>query len=120
MTQRIHIFTYATALALLATPIAAQTHQCTFTAECFEAESCSDTAFNLSIEAQSGRVSLVSDAETVPVTSSGNDDFRIYAGGNENAYHLLSLGSDGTARYSTHINGGPLMVNYLGTCEGSN
>jgi hypothetical protein len=107
-------------LSLLATPIAAKTQQCSFTSECFESESCSETSFDLSIEETDGQVSLVSDAETVPVTSSGNDDFRIYVGGNENAHHLLSLGSDGTARYSTHINGGPLMVNYLGTCRGTN
>ncbi|SHE29831.1 hypothetical protein SAMN05444273_10117 [Litoreibacter ascidiaceicola] len=107
----------ASCAALLGTPVLADT--CTFTTECFEAEACADSAFSVAIEQKDGATLLVSDAESFPVSVGGSDAVRIYVGVTESAFHLMSRATDGTARYSTHLYDGPLMVNYLGNCEGA-
>jgi hypothetical protein len=117
MKYRTYTLTFTLAAALLAQPLAAESYQCSFTTECFEAESCSETAFNMSIEDNNGQFSLVSDAETIATTTGGSDALKIYVGYTSSAFHLMSRSTDGPARYSTHIFEGPLMVNYLGTCK---
>lgn len=106
-------------LALLLSASTALAMNCTFTTECFESESCSESAFTVSVEENGGATLLVSDAETIPVSVGGSDDVRIYVGVTESAFHLMSRGSNGIARYSTHLYDGPIMVNYLGNCKGS-
>ncbi|RLJ59826.1 hypothetical protein BCF46_0015 [Litoreibacter meonggei] len=107
------------ALALILSPMSAHAIECTFTTECFESESCGESAFNISIEERDGQTVLVGDAETIPVSVGGNDTVRIYVGVTESAFHLMSRAANGVARYSTHIYDGPIMVNYLGNCEGA-
>lgn len=87
--------------------------RCTFTLECFEGEVCSET--NFSMDAFEDR--LITDAETIPVSAGGVGDTHSFVGFTESAMHLLTRKIGGDARYSTHIFDGPLMVNYLGTCE---
>lgn len=98
-------------LMVWSAPLAAQT--CTFTSECFEAEACGDTSFSMSVE----NGAMVTDAETIPVSQGGSAETRVFVGVTASAFHVLTAGSDGTARYSTHIFDGPLMVNYLGACD---
>ena len=87
--------------------------QCTFTTECFEAEACSDTSFSLTIEGGA----LITDAETIPVSSGGSDATTVYVGYTPSAFHILTREKGARARYSTHIFDGLMMVNYMGTCE---
>jgi len=86
---------------------------CTFTTECFEGDGCYETAFEMTVE--NGQI--ISDAETIPVTSTVSDAAEVFVGNSGSAIHVLTRGSDGAARYSTHIYDGMLMLNYLGTCE---
>ncbi|MEL6608985.1 MAG: hypothetical protein AAFO93_08745 [Pseudomonadota bacterium] len=88
---------------------------CTFTTECFESEACAETAFEMSIEGDT----LITDAETIPVTSGGSATKGVFVGYTASAFHVLTREIDGEARYSTHIFDGMMMVNYLGTCEGA-
>ena len=111
--------TTAALAALLALPLAAQTTQCTFTTECFESEICTDTSFSMAIEQTEGKTALVSDAETVTASVGGSDTVRVYVGVTDSAFHLMSRAADGTARYSTHLYEGPMVVSYLGNCEGA-
>lgn len=92
---------------------AAMAEQCTFTSECFEGEACAETSFTMTIE--DGK--LITDAETIPVTSGGSDTVNVFVGYTASAFHVLTREKGNQARYSTHIFDGPLMVNYLGTCE---
>ena len=108
-----------TGILMLASPMSALAAQCTFTTECFESEACSETAFTVAIEEKDGKTILVSDAETIPVSVGGSDVARVYVGVTESAFHLMSRAADGTARYSTHLYDGPMMINYLGNCEGA-
>ncbi|EPX78904.1 hypothetical protein [Litoreibacter arenae] len=107
----------AIAAALVSAPALATT--CTFTTECFEAEACADSAFTVAIEEKDGATRLVSDAETIPVSVGGSDAARVYVGVTDSAFHLMSSSASGVARYSTHLYDGPIMVNYLGSCEGA-
>jgi len=107
-------------LALMLTPVSALALECTFTTECFESETCTDSAFNVTIEEKEGATLLVSDTETIPVSVGGSDTVRVYVGVTGSAFHLMSRSADGVARYSTHLYDGPMMVNYLGRCEGAN
>ncbi len=109
----------ALGLSVLASPVAALAMQCTFTTECYESETCNATSFNIALEEKDGKTMLVSDAETIPVSVGGSDATRIYVGVTDSAFHLMSRAADGVARYSTHIYDGPMMVNYLGNCEGA-
>ena len=106
-------------LALLLSASAALATDCIFTTECFESESCSESAFTVRVEEKGGATLLVSDAETIPVSVGGSDAVRLYVGVTESAFHLMSRAANGIARYSTHLYDGPIMVNYLGSCKGS-
>jgi hypothetical protein len=86
---------------------------CTFTSECFEDESCAETAFSITIDG----ASLITDAETIPVSKGGSEKLSVFVGYTDSAFHVLTRETTGGARYSTHIFDGPLMVNYLGTCN---
>ncbi len=98
------------ALAVCSAPAIAET--CTFTQECFEAEGCSETTFSMEIEGNQ----MITDAETIPVSTGGSETIRISVGYSASAFHVLTRETGGAARYSTHLFEGPLMVNYLGTC----
>lgn len=114
-----HILLAMIGAPLLASPsLASSPLHCNFTTECFESEACSGTAFSLELNEADEQHTLTSDAETVPVDVDRSDALVLVSGGTDSAFHLMTVGADGTARYSTHIFGGPLMVNYLGTCEG--
>lgn len=86
---------------------------CTFTNECFEGETCAETNFTIEIT----DAALITDAETIPVTSGGSETVNVFVGYTSSAFHVLTREVDAEARYSTHIFDGPLMVNYLGTCS---
>ncbi len=94
-------------------PIAALAETCVFTTECFEGEGCSDTDFSMEI----ADGALITDAETIPVTSGGSETVNVFVGYTSSAFHVLTRKVGAEARYSTHLFDGPLMVNYLGTCK---
>jgi len=97
-------------LAVLSAPAVAEV--CNFTQECFEAEGCSETAFSMEIDGNQ----MITDAETIPVSTGGSETTRVSVGYSASAFHVLTREIGGGARYSTHIFDGPLMVNYLGSC----
>lgn len=97
-------------LAICTVPAFAET--CTFTKECFEADACSETAFSMEIDGNQ----MITDAETIPVSTGGSETTRVSVGYSASAFHVLTRENGGEARYSTHIFAGPLMVNYLGSC----
>lgn len=91
----------------------AQAEVCTFVTECFEGDGCYETQFEMTIDGNE----LITDAETIPVTTGGSDTVNVFVGYSNSAFHVLTREIGGAARYSTHIFDGVLMVNYLGTCE---
>ncbi|MCK0138705.1 hypothetical protein [Aliiroseovarius sp. F47248L] len=104
----------AAATCFVALPALAQT--CTFTAECYEAETCQDTSFALTAELDDaklitdfGDLTVVGVKRVAPLTT-------VFATG-EGAEYLLSRNGD-TARFTAHSNDGPTAITYLGTCEG--
>ena len=91
--------------------------ECTFTTECFEGESCMETSFDMEIDDTDGARKLITPAETIRVVLGGSNATRVYTGFTDSAFHLLSRGADGTARYTNHLTQGPMVVSYLGTCK---
>jgi hypothetical protein len=109
-------------LPLFTAAMAAQANaatQCTFTTECFEAEACTETSFAVSLDETDAGLTLSSDAESFPVALGGSDKVRVYVGFTQSAFHLLTATDTKSARYTTHIYDGPLLVSYLGSCEAS-
>ena len=105
-------------LALGLTTLPAFALDCTFTTECFEGDGCADTQFTAEIVGtDEGGALFITDAETVPLSQGGSPETRVYVGITQSAFHVITHSVEGAARYSTHIYSGPLMVNYLGTCE---
>lgn len=99
---------FGTIIVLATVPALAEV--CSFTTECFEGDGCYETTFSMTIDGDT----LVTDAETISVT---DDAGPALIATTPSAVHVLTRSGDGAARYSTHIFDGPLMLNYLGTCE---
>ncbi|MEM8979213.1 MAG: hypothetical protein AAGD04_07000 [Pseudomonadota bacterium] len=98
---------------LAALPAAAAAEEiCRFTTECFEGEACSETAFDMTIAGDK----LITDAETIPVSTGGSATKNVFVGYTASAFHVLTREKEGAARYSTHLFEGLMMVNYMGTC----
>ncbi|MFZ5961745.1 hypothetical protein ACOXXX_02240 [Thalassococcus sp. BH17M4-6] len=100
---------------------------CTFSTECYEAESCTDTGFDITLQGDAGgmdmqsmvlRTRLISDAGTVEMLGVQDSGAMSLSGGTFEARHLLTVNAEGAARYSVHYIDGPMVVTYLGTCEG--
>jgi hypothetical protein len=93
---------------------------CVFIIECYEADPCAEAAFDLSVTDGSGErgVLLTSIAgEAVGLMSlAPNGATMIYARG-QTSQQVLTLGTDGRARYTLHGSDGPAVVSYFGTCE---
>ncbi|MBV2360962.1 hypothetical protein KUH32_14440 [Thalassococcus sp. CAU 1522] len=99
---------------------------CTFTLECFDSEPCSETAFTPRVEGKAGGMtpdtlvvgaSLISDAGTVELLGAREGNLTSLFGGGLDARHLLTIGLEGSARYSVHYADGPMVISYLGVCE---
>lgn len=99
-------------IATLTAP-AAFAETCTFTLECYENETCQETAFEMTVEDDK----LITDAETIPVSTGGSATVNVFVGYSPSAFHVLTREIDGAARYSTHMFADITMINYLGTCS---
>ncbi|WP_457645387.1 hypothetical protein [Profundibacter sp.] len=96
---------------------------CHFTTECFESESCADTDFGFVVNHNDalGFV-LQTDAENIGGLVFDNrfpDETSTLIGATDTAYHMLTIAPDGAARYSVQMQG-PMVVSYMGQCEGMN
>ena len=96
-------------------------NECNFTLECFEGEACQETEFGLQFRAGTGgphEMEIVTDAETIGVNVGGNGQIAHIAGMNDSGFHVLTVqAGSGLARYSVHLNDGPLAISYHGQCE---
>lgn len=109
---------------LVGAPFAAQADTvCRFDLECFESDGCAETSFEMRIALPETQATVT--ARLVAETDSGSFPGYVLRGGPErrqiffdadSAGYMLTLnGND--ARLAVHIDDGPLMVNYAGTCE---
>ncbi len=95
---------------------------CTFSVECFEAEACDETALRLALTRNGTpdtvRIGSVAEHFTAQRSVTERGATVLQALGPTSA-QILSVGPDGTARYSLHLTDGPAALTYLGTCEAS-
>lgn len=96
---------------------AAAAIECSFTTECFEAEACAATQFDATLDQGAQTAQFVTPSETILMSQGGSETVRVYVGVTGSAFHILTRGANGIARYTTHIFEGPLAVSYLGECE---
>lgn len=111
-------------------PIAALADMtCTFPTECIGGEACADSGYSVSINtalspgslAMEGGLpegdSIITDAETIPITWTGAKAALAAFGNANGQLHLLSVSPDGEALYSVHVPSAGIAIVYLGTCE---
>lgn len=99
---------------------------CSFQTECLDDE-CAESGYQAelaltpsSIDAGIAKVTgkLTDDAETVPLAGTDqNGLLRLSNIENATGARLLTIGADGTARYTTHIPDPVMAMTYLGRCE---
>ncbi|WP_424970132.1 hypothetical protein [Dinoroseobacter sp. S76] len=106
----------------LATPLSAQT-LCRFETECFEGEACAPSSFEMRLSLPETQATVTSrlvaetDAGSFPgYALRGGPERRQFFFDAESAGYMLTL-NGAEARLAVHIDEGPLMVNYIGTCE---
>jgi len=106
--------------AFLASPAIASDVNCTFTQECIDGESCSETSYAVTVEdfnRDRRAITLVSDSETLRGTIIEDESpLHLLFVGNS-AAHLVTVTTDNSARYTVHMDG-PLAITYHGVCEG--
>ncbi len=106
---------FSIAMMTVFTP-AAQAAMCRFDTECFEAEACADSSFaaEMDIAAQT----IETDFGTLAIADTRAEPglVSVIASG-DGARYMLTITKDG-ARMTAHLHDGPLVVSYLGQCEG--
>jgi hypothetical protein len=94
---------------------------CRFTVACLEDEPCAETSFTMQLRGGTGgpnEIELVTDAETIGVAVGGNGRVAHLAGMTDSGFHILTVTREtGAARYTNHVDAGPLTVSYIGSCE---
>jgi len=124
-------------LFVMPVPALASTIACQFSQECLSGETCSDTSFAATLEAQgpqnltneAGDIeitaafgTMTTDAETIAGILSFDKDtagINLFVSFPASAGHYLTLQPDGAAYYTTHIPEAELAITYTGTCEAS-
>ena len=108
-------------ITLLFIPGSALGYECLYTTECFEAEACQDTAFEMSV--------VPSDDYASATVTSVNGEFKAtaynfqgmssYAGFTSSTLHLISISGRGASRYSvqTGDENGVTVITYQGACK---
>jgi hypothetical protein len=91
---------------------------CSFTKECYEAEPCDRTDFQLQIDLADEKVTTEYGDLTIVAVKEA-DEFSVLFATGSGAEYLLSY-TPTAARMSKQINDGPQVVTYLGTCEEMN
>lgn len=90
---------------------------CIFTTECYESEACQSAAYEVEVDIaaealgdEAGNMVIVAVKETDTLTT-------LFASG-QGAEYMMSI-TPTAARMTSHINDGPLVISYLGHCEGA-
>ena len=103
--------------ALIPTPLLAGTFDCTFTTECFESEACADSSFTTEVSVENSKITTEFGDLEITAIEQTPDTKVLFAKGDGAAY-LLSVTPE-AARLTTQISAGPIVVSYLGACEGA-
>ena len=99
----------------LASPSAA--FVCMFQTECYEAQTCAPSAFELEVQLENQSVSTEAGDWIIVAKKSEPALITLFAAAKGTEY-LLSVTPE-AARLSGHLNAGPQAIQYLGTCEGA-
>ena len=102
---------------LLPTPLLAEGFDCSFNTECFEAEACAEANFTASVDVESEKITTEFGDLTIVAVKQETRTMTLFATG-AGAEYLLSV-TPQAARLTTHANEGPMVISYLGTCEGA-
>lgn len=91
---------------------------CRFQTECYDAEGCEETAYQLDLVADdTGGWIMQDEAEDIPATALDLDDGLVWIGRANGAIRMLSGIAGENARLSIHAAGGDFMLNYAGSCR---
>ena len=121
MSARLALVLVLPAMVLLAAaPALALDTACRFTVECYEAEACDAADFTLRLRPGDAPDTVRLGGPVDEFTGAVNEaesGARVVIARSPSSVQLLTLGPDGTARYTLHLTDGPAIVSYHGTCE---
>lgn len=101
--------------ALAALPGMAQGFECRFETECYEAEPCTESAFNIEVDIEGEKIVTDYGDLTIIAVKKLPTVTTLFATGMGAEYMLSATLAQ--ARLSTHNNAGPEVLTYLGRCE---
>ena len=105
---------------MLVAPQAALALDCNFVTECYEAEECYDTAYDLSLKPTDTyeKITVETIAGNFEATGHHFRGLSSFFGSTEGTLHLITISLNNDARYAVHTGGedGVTMITYYGTC----
>ncbi|KNG93005.1 hypothetical protein ATO11_13840 [Pseudaestuariivita atlantica] len=91
--------------------------QCRFTTECYEAESCTEASFDVTLDTETNSISTeFGDFRMARVAAKDGSWFQAWGIDHTQKLFYLILAEGSDARMTLHM-AGPQMVSYVGTCE---
>ncbi|QGX98571.1 hypothetical protein EI983_09890 [Roseovarius faecimaris] len=95
----------------------AQAFNCLFDTECYEAEGCAASNFDIDVSTEDKTLSAAFGDLTILAIKRSESLVTLFATGG-GAEYMLSATPE-AARLSVQMNQGPLVLSYLGICEGA-
>ena len=102
-------------LSLTALPAFAD-QVCTFTQECYMTLDCEESAYEVTLELDSDRISTIVENMEILHYHKTETATQLVAQG-MGAMHVMTIGPS-SALLSVHIGAGPAQIAYYGSCEG--
>ena len=108
-------------IALMAmAPTATLAVECSFVTECYEADACYETAYDLTLTPSDDYATATVEtiAGNFEATAYNFQGMSSYAGSTSSTLHLITYSASGAARYAVHTGdeNGVTMITYHGTC----
>lgn len=109
-----HILIFVVALL----PGLALAKDCRFVTECYEADGCYETEYDLSIDMGGGTATIETIVGTFSAPAQTVDGLLNITGFDLGMFHMITIADGGTARYAVHSGdaSGVTMITYHGTC----
>jgi|GEM_PF-6015035 hypothetical protein len=93
--------------------------ECRFVSECYEADGCYETEYDLTLNLTSDTARVETIAGTFDAAAAAGDGIVTITGQGLGMMHMLTLADGGDARYAVQMGdaSGVTMITYHGTCQ---
>lgn len=104
-------------LLIMAGPASADVMNCKFTTECFEAEACQETDYDVAIAGELSDARFESASASMIAFVEKSEAATTITARDDTGMHLLITTPDGSARYTNLMPDVPMVISYLGSCK---